>query len=321
MSLHHHHGLFFAALAIFTISVQAISTQSFSIPSISHMHKHKQWETFHNFTSCRLGQTQKGLSTVKNYLHRFGYIPHAPPTNFSDVFDETLVFAIRSYQKNYHLNITGKLDDNTVKHMMQPRCGVPDIIHTEKKDTTTGKQIRSHFHMGSYYAFFDGNLRWPAGTKQLTYSFLPQNNVNNDYKRAFARAFSRWAPWMPFSFKEITSNETADIKIGFYKGDHGDGFPFDGPYNVLAHARPPIDGSFHLDAEEYWVASGDVTKSPVSRAIDLESVAVHEIGHLLGLDHSNDKKSVMWPVLQTRTRRVNLGYDDIKGIKVLYAIK
>ncbi|XP_057444832.1 metalloendoproteinase 1-like [Lotus japonicus] len=325
MTLHHHHGLFFATFAIlyfFTIPFPTISARSFP-SSMSSMQKHNPWEALQDFTSSRPGQTHKGLSTVKNYFHQFGYIPSALPTNFNDDFDETLVFAIQTYQKNFHLNVTGELDDYTVKHMMQPRCGVPDNFHAEKGNTTTGStrsmgNDKTHFHMVSLYSFFEGDPRWPEGTKQLTYAFLPQNNLHNDYKSAIASAFNQWTPVVNIAFEETSSYEMADIKVAFYHGAHGDGSPFDGPMGVLAHAFAPTDGHFHLDADEYWVASGDVTQSPVDRAMDLESVAVHEIGHLLGLGHSKDQNAIMYPFIPSRTKKVDLTSDDIDGIKALY---
>ncbi|XP_057443615.1 metalloendoproteinase 1-like [Lotus japonicus] len=318
MTLHHHHGLFFVALAIlyfFTISFPTISARSFPTPSISHMHKHKSWEGFHNFTNSRPGQTHKDLSTVKNYFHRFGYIPNAPPTNFTDVFDETLVYAIQTYQKNYHLNVTGELDNNTVKHMTHPRCGVPDIIHTKMRNSTT-----VHFHMGSLYSFFEGYPRWPEGTNQLTYAFLPENQLHDDYKSAIASAFNQWTPVVKIAFEETSSYEMANIKVAFFQGYHGDDSPFDGPMGELAHSFAPTDGRFHLDADEYWMASGDVTTSPVERAMDLETVAVHEIGHLLGLGHSSDQNAIMYPLISSRVKKVDLTSDDIEGIRELYGI-
>ncbi|WMV28597.1 hypothetical protein MTR67_021982 [Solanum verrucosum] len=52
--------------------------------------------------------------------------------------------------------------------------------------------------------------------------------------------------------------------------------------------------------------------------VDLESVAVHEIGHLLGLDHSSEKEAIMFPTLEDGTRKVELSRDDIEGVQILY---
>ena len=44
----------------------------------------------------------------------------------------------------------------------------------------------------------------------------------------------------------------ADIRIGFYYGDHADGMSFDGPGNTIAHAFYPENGNVHFDASERW---------------------------------------------------------------------
>jgi hypothetical protein len=49
---------------------------------------------------------------------------------------------------------------------------------------------------------------------------------------------------------------------------------------------------------------------------DLETVAVHEIGHFFGLAHSGVVKAVMFPFAPSLER--TLGYDDVAVISVLY---
>jgi hypothetical protein len=99
-------------------------------------------------------------------------------------------------------------------------------------------------------------------------------------------------------------------------GDHGDGDPFDGPGDVLAHASfpNPYDKSqvfLHFDDEERWVNSE-------TRNVDLLTVAAHEIGHTLGLAHSSDPEALMYPSYSGPHR--SLGEDDIAGVQSLYGV-
>ena len=55
------------------------------------------------------------------------------------------------------------------------------------------------------------------------------------------------------TFEQITTKEKADINIKFVRGAHGDGEPFDGPGQTLAHAfYPSYGGDAHFDEAEIW---------------------------------------------------------------------
>lgn len=334
MRFHHHHLLYLAIISL-SLSLSLITPISARLfPNVSSIPPWLiknatagAWDSFQNFTGCRRGNSYDGLAKLKNYFHEFGYIPKPPSSssNFTDDFDDDLESAIKKYQKNFNLNVTGQLDNSTLRQIVRPRCGVADIINgttsmnSGKENSSAASSSTSlKFHTVSHYTYFDGTPRWPDGTQTLTYSFLPANNLSDDVKNVFATAFDRWSEVTTLSFTEATSYETADITIGFYSGDHGDGEPFDGVLGTLAHAFSPTNGRFHLDAAENWVVSGDVTKSSLSTAVDLESVAIHEIGHILGLGHSSVEEAIMYPTISARTRKVNLADDDINGIQNLY---
>jgi predicted Zn-dependent protease len=51
---------------------------------------------------------------------------------------------------------------------------------------------------------------------------------------------------------------------------------------------------------------------------NLLDTAVHELGHALGLDHSNIPASVMFPYAKQYNPRLALHADDIRGIQVQY---
>jgi predicted Zn-dependent protease len=55
-----------------------------------------------------------------------------------------------------------------------------------------------------------------------------------------------------------------------------------------------------------------------AKQFDLESVALHEMGHLLGLGHSTDQNAAMYPYWAGVRR--NLNQDDVDGIMALYVL-
>ncbi|VAI72536.1 unnamed protein product [Triticum turgidum subsp. durum] len=251
------------------------------------------WSAFQNLSGCQFGDQRQGLARLKDYLSRFGYLP-APPAKFNDVFDADM--------------------ESTVAKMMSPRCGVADIINGT---SAMGKTV----HGRNLYSYFPGSPSWPRSKKSLRYAITAATETTIDratLSKVFASAFARWSAATTLNFTETASASDADITIGFHSGDHGDGEAFDGPLGTLAHAFSPTDGRFHLDASEAWVAGGDVSRAALDAAVDLESVAVHEIGHLLGLGHSSVEGAIMYPTITSRTQKVELAKDDVDGIQSLY---
>ncbi|KAM3282291.1 metalloendoproteinase 3-MMP [Capsicum chacoense] len=319
--------LFIAILFVLTLSSIRSPASAHFFPNISSIPPSllkpnaTAWAAFQKLLGCHSGQKVDGLAKIKKYFHYFGYVNSSG--NFTDDFDDILEYAIKTYQQNFNLNTTGVLDGPTIQHIIKPRCGNADIVN----GTTTmnsGKPPAGNptMHTVAHYSFFPGRPRWPASKTDLTYAFLPANSLTDTIKSVFSRAFDRWSEVTPLTFTETASFQSADIKVGFFAGDHNDGEPFDGPMGTLAHAFSPPAGHFHLDGDENWVIDGvpidDGNFFSTLSAVDLESVAVHEIGHLLGLGHSSVEDSIMYPTLGAGTRRVELANDDILGVQELY---
>uniref|UniRef100_A0A915IT13 Peptidase metallopeptidase domain-containing protein n=1 Tax=Romanomermis culicivorax TaxID=13658 RepID=A0A915IT13_ROMCU len=127
-----------------------------------------------------------------------------------------------------------------------------------------------------------------------------------------AEMISVWQEHSYLRFEKVPGHQSANIDIRFAKLEHSDGEPFDGRGGILAHAFfPRYGGGVHFDDDEAWYLN--------PRSIDLYSVAAHEIGHALGLKHSENDRALMAPFYQEYSESaIRLQDDDIRGLKYLY---
>jgi hypothetical protein len=163
---------------------------------------------------------------------------------------------------------------------------------------------------------WDGPGRGRA-TLQFAYRSFSQKATTQAQQAEVFRALREWSGVIQVDFVE-GNDPSAPRTIGILwgRGAHGDGFPFDGAGRVLAHtfypAPPnsePIAGDLHFDEDENW---------QVGRDIDIYSVALHELGHALGLGHSDVPGSVMYAYYR---RAEQLTAEDIGAARGLYAAR
>lgn len=267
------------------------------------------------FSSAVSASEEEGFS-AEAWLRKFGYLSQASRQMSTMQSAQILSKAISDMQRFYGLEITGEMDPATIKAMRQPRCGLPDRKPEEleegarkKRYTLTGQQ-------------------WDKD--HITYSVMNQNIPSalgeERTHDAIRKAFDVWRRATPLTFEEIpTENnnnssrqgELADILLLFASGFHGDMSLFDGEGGSLAHAYypgPGIGGDTHFDADEPWTLDN---QNPAG--IDLFLVAVHELGHALGLEHSDNPSAIMAPFYQwIHTHNFTLHEDDIRGIQYIY---
>ncbi|XWS75250.1 hypothetical protein CRYUN_Cryun01aG0069700 [Craigia yunnanensis] len=275
-------------------------------------------QTFENFQSllgCRKGHTVEGLYELKQFLKKLSYLNYDHASNNGqkygndNEFDDHLQSAIKAYQVNYQLNTTGSLDADTYETNDEAKMWHSDVI-------INSNNSKSIYRIGaSHYEFFLGNLKWPLSKTHLTYNFRSSVEVplEENIRSVCMRAFQRWANVSRFTFEEVAEYYVADIEIGFHSGEHGDGNPFDGPQGTLAHASP-TGGKLHYNADENW------SINPGPDEIDLESVTVHEIGRLLGLQHSLVPNAVMYAYFDSGITKRKLQRDDVHSIRALYGL-
>jgi len=253
-------------------------------------------KSFFTFKELKLGDLAKGLSDVKDYLDLFGYLNSTSNSNFSDYFTPDLQSAIITYQKNFNLNVTGKFDRNTSNVISQPRCGVPDIVNGT---TTMNSGVSNTTSFKPW---------WKEGKRELTYGFHPENNVSNGVRLLFRDAFDRWSNVTSLKFTESTTwFNGSDVKIAFVV--------FDGRGGAVGIADTDYSehvGNVYLDSEEEWVVRGENEDGDV----DLESVVMHVVGHVLGLGHSSVEEAVMYPIMLKE--KTEFALDDLQRIHQIY---
>ena len=170
---------------------------------------------------------------------------------------------------------------------------------------------------GARYVLDPGS--WPGRT--VTYR-LTNNTPDLPYLTTLGEmqaAFRTWEQVLPLRFVPVTGQ--AQIEITFTSGAHGDAEPFDGPGNITAHAAfpPPTNpnpaaGDIHFDEAETWT---DLPQNAAHQPVHLRTIALHEMGHAIGLDHSSVRGAVMERGYDGS--RTVLTPDDIAGARAKYA--
>lgn len=188
-----------------------------------------------------------------------------------------------------------------------------EMVNGDRFHTCVGA-LSSGMAVAQYVIVGHGWSRDASGQVNLGYFFsnltskVPEATVEGEV----IRAMGEWSKVARVRFSEATSPTAAHtISVKFATGDHADGSPFDGPGGILAHTfypnnPEPIAGDLHMDGAEGWHAGTN---------IDVYTVALHELGHALGLGHTDQPGAIMYPYYRFPAQ---IGLDDIAGVQQLY---
>ncbi|XP_076309995.1 stromelysin-3-like [Tachypleus tridentatus] len=232
------------------------------------------------------------------YLNHFGYTDEESSRSSSMMDYSSVTKGIKNFQKFAGLDETGILDNETISMMIMPRCGISD---TDAPNNSTRKKRYS----------LEGS-KWNENTLTYRITQYPSLIKNSEQvDKEIARAFKMWSDVTPLNFIH-TKTGSVHIIIMFTSKEHGDGDPFDGVGQTLAHAFfPQHGGDVHFDDDEKWTIDS-------YNGTNIFQVAVHELGHSLGLRHSSVTTSLMSPFYRGYDPNYELDEDDILAIQALY---
>lgn len=141
----------------------------------------------------------------------------------------------------------------------------------------------------------DQSLGSPGNS--VSYSFAERNIPNQlgsfdafitdkEFQIEVVSGLSAWEDVADIRFVLAEDSDAADIRFGWEN--------IDGPRGILGQTNLPSSGGLEnvtimLDADEEWFLGGDAP----SNKIDFSSTAIHEIGHAIGIDHSQSNQALM----------------------------
>jgi predicted Zn-dependent protease len=190
---------------------------------------------------------------------------------------------------------------------------------TRKSRTDKVLEVRRKIALGASGTYISDVLfehdssiaRWPSRIdKPLRIWIDPDpalDGWNPEFVKQVRTAFHAWGETkIPMRFLFVDDSSDAEVRIGW-----------------VDRFRQPISGKTRWARDsKWWIVDGDITialhhnSGPRLSATAIHAIALHEVGHLLGLDHSADPSNIMTP----RVRVKALSDADRATMRLLYSL-
>ncbi|MDR3405238.1 MAG: matrixin family metalloprotease, partial [Chthoniobacter sp.] len=173
----------------------------------------------------------------------------------------------------------------------------------------------SSFESGSWAG---SAVTWSFATGTGTDAAPLSGSIEAQYQGAIEQALQTWANVTGLTFQQVSDSPSADIRIGWGSFDTNDS----GVIGLTSYSAS--DGAMQAGviirledpAEDSLVGNTDGSFAYSGTDVGLYQLALHEIGHALGLAESSDPNSVMFPELGAAN--TTLDGTDIADIQALY---
>lgn len=187
-------------------------------------------------------------------------------------------------------------------------------------------------------------IKWPTHTISLAFSTslsAPPSNIKpgSDVPGALRRALASWSEAADIEFVETSSREQSISAAG----TSGDGISLISVAATPENIAPFVGAASEMSGRTrvFYNKSGNITEADIvlnpyqqfstdgtPGTYDLEATFTHELGHLLGLEHSSAVGATMQPrqgkngvySLPAFTPRT-LSQDDLAGVRAIYGMR
>jgi len=227
--------------------------------------------------------------------------------------DILLEASIEYIQMEFDLPITKRLDRLTLSKLYQSRYD--NFADVFKPRDLMNHRFEDRISLPPRECI-DHGIKWPKQTITFSFQKFKEDDINHQrWQVALRNGFTTWSDASSLKFHEEFDRDGIDIRFRMSNlgssppgSIMGQGICF---YSGTTLHRVTLE----FDEQEiwYWLSQ----RGTIGYPMEYYNVAVHLVGHLIGLGHSSDFKSIMGSLFNVNTYR--LSQSDINIVKRKYA--